>query len=162
MKIVPWPFSSLMRQEKKTCCKVNQQQQILRILDKVYKVALIALCAMVNPVLTTYALGVGAGLSAGVVAYQAVQFGTVPASGTILPVCGQGYMEYLSGRRFPQWTVHTVTSAFIGAHVLHFPAFFVPFVGGFIGWWAGAEAASAAVSLSQKAVQQMQVKPCCS
>jgi len=143
---------SFLGKQNKPCCHAKQQKQMLRILDTVYRVALVALCALVCPVLTAYALGIGAGLSATVIVYEAAQFGTVRSSGTILPVCGQGYMEYLSGRRFPQWMVHTVTSSFIGAHVLHFPAYFVPFVSGFVGWWAGAEVTSAVVSLSQRVV----------
>lgn len=120
-----------------------REQQLLRVLDTICRVALAAFCYVVNPWLFTVIASTGVVLSLGYVLYTQ---GGDQLSGALRPFCGQGYMEFLSGKVFPQWTVRVVTTAFIAAHVRHDPAFFVPFCGLFVGWWAGSEAGALAWS----------------
>lgn len=114
----------------KRCCKAESVEG----LDRICRIALavFALCVNSSLFFTSFT----AGLSAAIV-YDLLH--PSQKSSTLLPVCGQGYMEFLSKRSYPKWTVHVVTTAFIGAHIRHDPLFFVPFCGAFVGVWAGGE-----------------------
>lgn len=125
-----------IQEEPKGCCskKAQDNAQWVQILSQVCRVALAVFAYIVSPLLFTVSFAAGV-VSA--LAYIACTKGGDQNLGTLRPICGQGYMEFLSGKAFPLWTVYVVTTAFIAAHVRHDPVFFVPFCGLFIGWWAG-------------------------
>jgi hypothetical protein len=126
---------------------LEREQKLLRALDSICRVALAAFSYLVNPALFLTSFYAGVALSVGYVLFTQ---GGDQLSGSLRPFCGQGYMEFLSGKVFPQWAVRIVTTAFIAAHVRHDPQFFVPFSGLFIGWWAGAEVGTLAWSWGRK------------
>ncbi len=140
-------FGQIM--QPRSCCggSSNRLDRLIPLLDKVCRVALALFAISINSYLFTTSFIIGAAMA---LLYVAGTRGGDQNFGTLKPVCGQGYMEFLSGKVWPLWTVHIVTTAFVAAHVRHDPAFFVPFSGLFIGWWAASEVGSAAWQIGKR------------
>ena len=156
MRVLPeWmPLWEISKSDKTCCGKKSEHEEILQMLDKVCRIALAILSAMIFPLLFQISFAVGVLSSIGYFIYTQ---GCDTSGGTLRPLCGQGYMEFLSGRAFSPWVAHVVTTLFVAAHIRHDPLFFVPFCGVFVGWWAGEEVALAAQNFGQRATLWFQV-----
>lgn len=150
MRIPDWIPIIGSRQESQSCCKATGDKAMLELLDKACRIALAIFSAFINPFLFAVSFGIGA---VGSLVYVLATSGKGAGAGNLKPVCGQGYMEFLSGRSYPAWTVHVITTVFVGAHVRHDPKFFVPFCGLFIGIWVGAEVGLGALTLGQRSAE---------
>lgn len=100
----------------------------------VCRVAVAAFALYMNAVY--FAVSFGCGLLFGV-AYALWSQQSGQANGK--PVCATGFMEFLSGMRWPAAASMISTALFIVSHLRHDPLFFVPFCGFFSGVWAGRE-----------------------
>lgn len=132
------------------CCPPVEDgsSKLLKKIDLICRIALGIIAAIICPQL--FALSAGLGIIIGI-GYAWVKFkqGTpmFPA-GESKPVCAQGYMDFLSGMRFPPAVGSIATASFIAAHMRHDPQFYVPFCGLFIGFWLGRESFTMARDLS--------------
>ncbi len=142
----------------KPCCqkKLQAQVELLHMIDAVCRIALAAFAIYLDATVFAYTFTVGALTSLSLTWYSLSVHEKSQSDGALKPFCGQGYMEFMSGKIFPTWATHLVTTAFIGAHMRHDPQFFVPFSGLFLGWGAGCALAEGAWKLSQKVVTQQQ------
>lgn len=158
MRILPeWVSTWTIGTTEKSCCGKKQgQEEMLKLLDKVCRIALAVFSAVIFPLFFQISFALGAIAS---MAYFAYTQGSDASVGTLKPFCGQGYMEFLSGRAFSPWVAHVVTTVFVAAHIRHDPHFFVPFCGLFVGWWAGEEVATAAFNLGQRATAWLEAPP---
>jgi hypothetical protein len=124
------------------CCgTITQSSQLQKTVDLICRLALGAFAALTAPISFGISLGVGL-LIGSVYAITRIQQ-NLPMfpDGESKPVCAQGYMDFLSGMKFPPLVGTLATTAFIAAHTRHDPAFYVPFCGLFIGFWTGRELA---------------------
>ncbi len=161
MRVLGW-VPGLGMGEASCCAKRKlENEAMLRLLDRLCRIALAIFAAIIAPEL--FAISFGIGVAAAIV-HACAYPDAIRSAGNLKPVCGQGYMEFLSGKSFEPWIVHVVTTLFVGAHVRHDPHFFVPFCGLFIGWRGGEEASAMAYHLSKRAVNwyEQPAKPCSS
>ena len=127
----------------KGCCggsALTASKALLRVVDNVCRVALGVFACYVAPKLMAATLVVGVLIGGSYAAIKLASQQAMFPNGTSKPVCAQGYMDFLSGMRFPPLVGTIVTSAFIAAHIRHDPPFYVPFTGLFLGFWIGREA----------------------
>lgn len=135
------------------CCQpANPQASAwLKKVDLICRIALGVFAAVIAP--APFACSIGIGFIGGM-AYaitRLCQHKPLFAAGESKPVCAQGYMDYLSGMRFPPVVGSLATASFIGAHMRHDPQFYVPFCGLFIGLWLGRQSAGIANDLAGRA-----------
>jgi len=104
-----------------------------RLIETICRVAIGIFAAYTSPILFFAALGIGV---AAALAERAWTGTIVRAAEKNRPVCTQGYMETLSGRRYSDKFNLTVTALFIGVHAHCMPRFYVPLCGATIGVWA--------------------------
>lgn len=150
-----------------SCCAPNNTDNSapawLKQVDVVCRVALGTFAVYLAPIVCSISLSVG--LVAGAAYTLARKWQQLPLMpfGESKPVCAQGYMDYLSGMRFPPLVGNLATATFIAAHMRHDPQFYVPFCGIFIGFWLGREA----VTLAGRAFSYFKpsapapIKTCC-
>lgn len=120
--------------ETSTCCSTNKETYSLqKIIDTVCRIALGVFAAVCSPF--EFAVSFASGILAGSI-YE-IKYPSSLGNGDTKPVCAQGYMDFLSGTRFPPSVVTLATAAFIAEHTCHHPQFYSPFCGLFVGFWAG-------------------------
>lgn len=142
-----------------SCCATDSEPSPwTQRTDVICRIALTALAAAIAP--WPMLISFSAGLIAGSVyaAVKLIQKQPMFPNGESKPVCAQGYMDFLSGMRFPPLIGTAATTAFIAAHMRHDPQFYVPFCGLFTGFWIGRETAILAESLIH---QKPTPKSCC-
>lgn len=110
--------------------------------DLICRIALAAFAAYIEWPLFSLSVSAGILLGAGYAITRYIQHQPMFPNGESKPVCAQGYMDFLSGMRFPPTMSSLATTAFIAAHMRHDPQFFIPFCGLFIGFWLGRETVS--------------------
>lgn len=143
-----------------SCCQpINTRPDYLKKIDLVCRIALGAIATIISPSLFAISMGAGLALGVGYAALRYCQQKPLFPAGESKPVCAQGYMDFLSGMRFPPEIGSVATTAFIAAHMRHDPQFFVPFCGLFIGFWLGREMVTAARDLSNYAFKPVTI--CC-
>ena len=141
MNITPSQIASSTIFSKPSCCssgaKAANAFNLQARLDTVCRIALGIFAALYAPV--PFSLTFGVGLMAGsIYAFTRIsQNKPMYPDGESKPVCAQGYMDFLSGMRFPPAVGTVATAAFIAAHTRHDPLFYAPFCGLFIGFWLG-------------------------
>lgn len=142
---IPNPCELKMLQKENTSA-------FTRALNSVCRVSLFVFSMMIAPNLTAPAFQIGAILGA---AYEIAKpwiGDPLPRGCRLKPFCGEAHMEFLSDTVYPDWVVRVVTVVFVGAHLRHDPEFTAPFVGSFIGFWAGREITASALGLAQKSM----------
>ena len=124
-----------------SCCSPNVAvPPWLKKVELVCRIALAVFAAVKAPILFAISSGVGFVCGIGYAVVKLLQATPMAPEGSEKPVCAQGYMDFLSGMRFPQPIGTLATTAFIAAHMRHDPQFYVPFCGLFVGFWFGKEA----------------------
>lgn len=120
------------------CCD-DQVQAIpwLKRIDLICRVALGTFAALLAPWPFAASAGVGMALAAAYAIISRIDKRWLFPLGDNRPVCAQGYMDFLTGVRFPPLIGALATAAFIAAHMRHDPLFYVPFCGICLGFWAG-------------------------
>jgi hypothetical protein len=145
---------------KSTCCTTKKETDSLqKIVDTTCRVALGIISAICAPL--QFALSFIAGFFAGSV-YE-IKYQSPFADADSKPVCAQGYMDFLSGTRFPPPMVTLATAAFIAEHTCHHPQFYSPFCGLFLGFWVGRHGADYARDLVNYAFTNLGkvfIQPC--
>jgi hypothetical protein len=135
------------------CC--NTQSILPSWVKKVEVVCRIALgifAAWLAP--TPFAISFAIGVTFGA-AYAIERFSRhqpMFPNGESKPVCAVGYMDFLTGMRFPPLVGSLATATFMGAHMRHDPQFYVPFCGALLGFWVGREATSAVRDMGGRAI----------
>lgn len=111
----------------------------LKRIDTICRVAIGVFSAFIAP--TYFAISFAIGFVSGAVYAATRYFQNKPMfpEGTSKPVCAQGYMDFLTGMRFPPVVGTLATTAFIAAHARHDPKFYVPFCGVALGFLTGRE-----------------------
>lgn len=140
MNITPSPIASSTFSTPSCCsntANLSNTSSLQSKLDTICRIALGIFAAAYAPV--PFAVTLGIGLAAGsVYAFTRIrQKQPMYPDGESKPVCAQGYMDFLSGMRFPPAVGTVATAAFIAAHTRHDPLFYAPFCGLFIGFWIG-------------------------
>lgn len=137
--ITPSATSSCCTPVPNCCDKQPAPNQNLKLIDRVCKIAIALFAFYLSPI--TYAatctLGLTVGLGVGLYR-QFKELAPLP-EGEGRPICAQGYMDFLSGIRFPSEMSNIATAVFIGACIRHDPVFYIPFSGFFLGFGAGHE-----------------------
>lgn len=123
--------------EPSCCSNKTEVTNWVKTVDLVCRIALTAFGAVIAPLFFGIAVGVGVLLGASYAIVRYIQDKPLLEQDDAKPICAQGFMNYLSGMRYPPAVNSVVTAAFIGAHIRHDPQFFVPFVGLFVGIWIG-------------------------
>lgn len=125
-----------------TCCISSHEQfRFQKTLESVCRLAIGVFAAIYAP--ASFLASLHAGLVTGMAysVYQLYQKKPIVSDGENKPVCAQGYMDFLSGMRFPPPAGTLATAVFIAAHTRHDPSFYAPFCGLFIGFWFGKQGA---------------------
>lgn len=122
------------------CCSTKKVDDMLsdemyHVLEIIARVVLAVFSFYVAPLAFLISLGIGVAIG---IAYVIYHGGEVQQSKG-LPVCAQGYLELLTGLKFPREINLTVTALFIAMHTWMECTFFVPFVGVTEGIWIGSE-----------------------
>jgi len=126
-----------------SCCKPqNTTPKWLKNVDIICRVALGIFAAWLAPLTFSVAFGLGALIGASYAIERYFREQPMFPNGESKPVCAQGYMDFLTGMRFPPVVSSLATATFIGAHMRHDPQFYVPFCAVFLGFWVGRESAS--------------------
>jgi len=138
--------------EKPSCCAVESKfsyQQ--KVMDTICRLAIGVFAALSDPV--SFFISFGIGLSTGLI-YSIIKLRNneeIFPGGESKPVCAQGYMDFLSGMRFPAPAGTIAMATFIVAHTRCDPTFYIPFSGVFLGFWAGTQGALYARDLTSYA-----------
>jgi hypothetical protein len=140
---------------EKCCCGTNQRSSWVKTVDLVCRIALAAFSAWIAPIFFGLSFGIGTILGCGYALITFYRNKTLSDLGEAKPICAQGFMNYLSGLRYPAVINSVVTAVFIGAHVRHDPLFFVPFVGLFVGVWVGSSAITITRDLQGRVFQRL-------
>lgn len=166
-----YSFKPLEVQNGGCCDKKTETVKTSRLsqaVELVCRVALGVMAALAAPVPFAISFGIGAAAGVTYTVIQKLSKGKLSENADARPACAQGFMEYLSGTKFPAVVVQVVTAIFIGAHIHHQPGFYVPFCGVFVGFWTGKQASAGAQALSHKMVEWLRPsksepppKPCC-
>lgn len=123
------------------CCKSDTEtNSTLKNVDVICRIAIGVFGMIIAPFSFLVSFGVGFIGSALDVTLRYKQNKPMYPNGASKPVCAQGYMDFLSGMRFPPVAATLATTAFIAAHLRHDPKFYAPFCGLFLGVWTGREA----------------------
>lgn len=129
------------------CCAAREsarEMAWIKKVDRICRVALAAFAAALAPALFVKAFSAGVVGGAVYTAVRTAQHKSLFPAGESKPVCAQGYMDFLSGMRFPPIVGSLATATFIGAHMRHDPVFYVPFCSFFVGFWIGRDSVSLA------------------
>lgn len=141
------------------CSNKTEVANWVKTVDLICRVALTAFGAAIAPLFFGVALGVGVFLGTVYAIVRYTQHKPLLEQDDSKPICAQGFMNYLSGMRFPPVVNSVVTAAFIGAHIRHDPQFFVPFVGLFVGIWIGRDGAEMVRDLGGRFFSLFQQQP---
>jgi hypothetical protein len=153
-----------------TCCSVPEKtSKWQKTVDMICRVAISIFAAIYAPLPFFVSLSIGAVGGATYAATRLYQKKTMFPDGESKPVCAQGYMDFLSGMRFPPLVGTLATATFIAAHIRHDPLFYAPFCGLFIGFWLGRDGLCYGRDLGNYAINRFQPKiafveekkPCC-
>lgn len=149
MNIKGLPIPSQHISQNSSCCQQPlQMPKWQKVVDTICRVAIAAFAAFCAPLpfLTFF----GAGLITGTIyaSIKIYQKKSMFPDGKSKPVCAQGYMDFLSGMRFPPLIGTLATTGFIAAHTRHDPLFYTPFCGLFIGFWLGRDSVRCGKDLS--------------
>lgn len=141
----PLQMNCCSRPEKPSCCELPAKTSPwLKTVDLVCRVAIGLFAAFQAPISFAFSLSLGLLIGAAYAITRLYQNKPLFPEGQGKPVCAQGYMEFLSGMRFPPHIGSVATTAFIAAHMRHDPQFYVPFCGLFLGFCLGIESATLA------------------
>lgn len=156
--------------EASDCCSTPNKKPaspFVKALELVCRVAIAIFAAIIQPIMFAISFTVGSAIGIGYALYLKL-FKKDNQQGDSQPVCAQGFMEYLSGMKYPAGISTVVTGVFIAEHVVHNPCFYVPFAGFFVGIWAGTQATLGACTLAGHVATWMgsdgetkEQKPCC-
>lgn len=121
-----------------SCCNPKTEEfRFQKTLDNICRIAIGVFAAIHAPLpfLVSFQIGLLTGI--GYAVYRLYQNKPMLPDGENKPVCAQGYMDFLSGMKFPPPAGTIATAVFIAAHTRHDPAFYVPFCGLFMGFCLG-------------------------
>lgn len=138
------PPKQEVQESSPSCCQAkptSSSRNWQKVVDLICRLAIGVFCAVLSPLAFAASFGLGIALGATYAISRICQNKPMFPDGQSKPVCAQGYMDFLSGMRFPPTVGTLATTAFIGAHMRHDPQFYVPFCGLFLGFWIGREAA---------------------
>lgn len=123
------------------CCRTKSDTSsvALKNVDIVCRIAIGIFGTFIAPAPLLISFGIGVIGGSVYAATRHIQNKPMYPNGQSKPVCAQGYMDFLSGMRFPPVVGTIATTAFIGAHMRHDPQFYAPFCGFFLGFWIGRE-----------------------
>lgn len=159
MTVITAPIAMKSASLEPLCCPVaNKPSQWQKTVDVICRIAIGAFAALYAPLpfLVSLSIGIAGGASyAGTRLYQKK---TMFPDGESKPVCAQGYMDFLSGMRFPPLIGTLATATFIAAHTRHDPLFYAPFCGLFIGFWLGRDGVRYGKDLASYTVTRFQPK----
>lgn len=120
------------------CCNLqNDNVHFQKILDSICRIAIGVFAAVYAPIPFVVSLQVGIFTGITYALCKLYQNKPMLPNGENKPVCAQGYMDFLSGMKFPSPAGTLATAVFIAAHTRHDPSFYSPFCGLFIGFWLG-------------------------
>lgn len=169
--ICPQTLRRQQENAQRSCCNSSQAPlpPWLKKVDLICRIALGALAALLAPVPFSISFSLGLVIGTVYAAERYLRKKPMFPEGESKPVCAQGYMDFLSGMRFPPIIGSLATATFIGAHMRHDPVFYVPFCGLFIGLWTGRESVTLLKDLSGRAYSYFhpktnmvqQPKKCC-
>jgi hypothetical protein len=145
------------------CCHPKAEHfRFQKTLDSVCRIAIGVFAAIYAPVTFFISLQAGFLAGTGYAVYRLYQNKPMFPDGENKPVCAQGYMDFLSGMKFPPPAGTIATAIFIAAHTRHDPSFYAPFCGLFIGFWLGREGTISGRDLLGHTVDYLfPKKPCC-
>jgi len=150
--------ASYVYASRNSCCNCQKEEKWIANVHVICRIALGIFAAVIAP--CSFAISLSAGLIAGT-SYACLKLWQNQPffpRGDSQPICAQGYMDFLTGMRFPPLIGSLGTTAFFGAHLRHDPSFYVPFCGLFIGFWLGNEATVAAKNLSGRLLEFRPIK----
>lgn len=141
-----------VKAESNDCCSNQTGKKpvpaYVKAIELICRIAIAVFALVVQPVLFAISFGIGSAVGAAYAIYLKIKNDPNSLEGDAQPVCAQGFMEYLSGMKYPLGISTAVTGIFIAEHVYHNPCFYVPFAGFFVGLWAGKEATLGACTLA--------------
>jgi len=135
------PHNNFIEDASSTGCCAGKEKPnpFLKKIDILCRVTIGVVGAIIAPFYLFVSLSVGTVIGAGYAAVRIYQKKTLFPEGESKPVCAQGYMDFLSGMRFPAFVGTLATTAFIVDHMRHSPGFHVAFCGSFLGFGIGRE-----------------------
>lgn len=148
------PVATVGSLRNTNCCETEAPYKPSRLslaIEIVGRVALTIFSFVLAPLYTaiTYSLGAIGGCI-----YALVKDTKKPISiqgDAVRPACAQGYLERLSGKRWPIPITQIVTDFFIGLHTYHDPKIFGPlFCGLFTGFWTGRFAINGCMDIGRR------------
>lgn len=147
-----------------TCCQKAPASETawLKRVDLICRIAIGIFGAYIAPLPLLISFAIGSIVGAVYTATRYLQNKPMYPDGQSKPVCAQGYMDFLSGMRFPPLIGTLATTSFIAAHMRHDPLFYAPFCGLFLGFWIGREGTAVCHTLAGRFYQP--IKPahaCC-
>ncbi len=143
-----------------SCCQpTSKASPWLKIIDRICRVAIGIFAAWIAPMHFGVSLGLGIIVGGGYAFSCSWLKKPLFPAGESKPVCAQGYMDFLSGMRFPSEIGTVATATFIGAHMRHDPQFYVPFCGLFLGLWIGREAVGIVKDLGGRLISAIALPP---
>lgn len=159
MSTIP-PLSASTPLEK-SCCPENMQPPSpwLKSVDLICRIAIGVFGAILAPLHFAVSFALGSIIGGGYAIIKWIRSESVPQNGTSKPICAQGYMDFLSGMRFPPLINTLATASFIGAHLRHDPLFYVPFSGLFLGFWIGKDSMALTREMSSRVISHVQPAP---
>jgi len=127
--------------ESKSCCAPSPAaNSSVKLIETICRIAIGVFAYVTVPNLFIVSLSVGAAAGAAYTFYEKRRGNDL---NNARPGCAQGFVEYLSGTKFPDELIAVVTAIFIAEHVQHNPDFYVPFCGVWLGFAAGKNAINA-------------------
>lgn len=162
----------LLQVQSADCCSKKDENskysKLSKAVELVCRIALGIMAAVIAPVYFATSFVIGAAGGVVYTALQKIYKDKLAENADARPACAQGFMEYLSGTKFPAVVIQVVTAVFIGAHIQHQPGFYVPFTGVFVGFWSAKQASAGIEALAHKVIQKLKApkleelpKPCC-
>lgn len=151
--IAVMPNVCMTNVKQTSCCQGSSKvSPWLKRIDRICRIAIGIFAVWMAPIPFSIALGVGILAGGGYALACHLKNKPMFPSGDSKPVCAQGYMDFLSGMRFPPEIGTLATAAFIGAHMRHDPQFYAPFCGLFLGLWIGREGFGVAKNLGGRSI----------
>lgn len=142
------------------CCSSDiKSYSFQKTVDTICRIAIGVFAAAYAPV--PFLISMHVGLLAGAVYAISRIYQSKPMlpEGENKPVCAQGYMDFLSGMKFPPPAGTLATAVFIAAHTRHDPLFYSPFCGLFIGFWLGRQGMISARDMAGRVIHQLIAPP---
>lgn len=153
-----------VRTDTKGCCQSETTfpsvipERWMSKVDMICRLAIGIFSYVISPLYFSFAFVLGAALGAGYALSRYWQSKPLAGPDSNMPICAQGFMTFLSKRKFSIEINTVVTALFIGAHVRHDPTFFVPFTALFLGFWVGNECSDLLRDLGGRTFREYQSK----